>query len=67
MVESTSEREQMDNCGHGGCKCRVKPGQTYCSDYCVKASGASASNQLPARQSADFPCECSHSDCGDAQ
>ena len=63
MAQSETGRDRMNKCGHGACACVVEPGETYCSDHCVKASGADASNQLPARQAESGRCKCGHPVC----
>ena len=63
MAQSGIGQNHMNKCGHAGCACLVDPSQTYCSDYCVTASGADASNQLPGHQSESGRCECGHAAC----
>jgi hypothetical protein len=63
MAQTRVGAEHMNKCGHEGCLCVVEPSQTYCSDYCVKVSGADASNQLPARQIQGDQCQCGHPAC----
>ena len=48
-------------CAHVACKCMVKPGEQFCSDYCAKVAndtgGASTSAAQPHR------CKCGHAAC----
>ncbi|MBA8889727.1 hypothetical protein FHW12_003974 [Dokdonella fugitiva] len=43
-------------CAHEGCRCRVEPGQTYCSPHCANA-GIEVPEQREER------CACGHAAC----
>jgi hypothetical protein len=43
-------------CAHEGCRCRVEPGQTYCSPHCANV-GVEAPEQREER------CACGHPAC----
>jgi hypothetical protein len=62
MAQDGLREEHMNKCGHQGCVCVVEPSQSYCSEYCARASGASTSNELPGHIRAGR-CECGHAAC----
>lgn len=43
-------------CAHEGCRCRVEPGQSYCSPHCVNVGVAT-----PERR--EERCACGHAAC----
>lgn len=56
--------EHLNKCGHEGCVCMVKPGQSYCSDFCARASGAKTGSELPGKHlHHGHGCECGHDAC----
>jgi hypothetical protein len=56
--------EHENKCGHATCKCTVKPGDHFCSDYCAKASSAQISGTLPAAERKEHEkCRCGHPAC----
>jgi hypothetical protein len=61
MVEQSPTPQNPGKCGRATCKCGVRPGELYCSDYCERASFRhDGGDQSRAREE---KCQCEHPDC----
>ncbi|HKU69381.1 MAG TPA: hypothetical protein VJQ51_00955 [Burkholderiales bacterium] len=61
MAQAASRHE--NKCGHAACRCTVKPGEHFCSEYCAKASPAQISGTLPGERHSGDKCGCGHPAC----
>lgn len=55
-IHPAPSSEAATYCAHQSCRCRVEPGQTYCSPHCANA-GVEAIEQREER------CACGHAAC----
>jgi len=59
VVEQSLGVRHLDKCGHGGCKCLVDPGVSYCSEKCEQADIKAEKN--PSEQA--VACSCGDPEC----
>ena len=57
MAAQGTGATQGSKCAHVACKCTVKPGEQFCSDYCAKAAAGTSGERRPAAV-ASHDCKC---------
>lgn len=63
MAEPAPGESHLNKCGHAGCKCLIRPGEHFCSEYCAKASPEAISGTLPGERNPHSRCACGHAAC----